>query len=80
MGRYDLRFRTGGGTSTMTAVMLAERGCKPMSHTGRELRSTVSDGVLRLTLEEVVTGDLAPDEIVVRVLSVQRQLVSTEHR
>ncbi|MFN7619305.1 MAG: NADH oxidase [bacterium] len=38
-----------------------------MSHTGRELRSTVSDGVLRLTLEEVVTGDLAPDEIVVRV-------------
>ena len=38
-----------------------------MSLTGRELRSTVSDGVLRLSLDEVVIGDLGPDEIVVRV-------------
>ncbi len=38
-----------------------------MSLTGRELRSTVSDGVLRLSLDEVVIGDLAPDDIVVRV-------------
>lgn len=51
----------------MSAVMMAEKGCKRMSLTGRELRSMVSDGVLRLTLEEVVIGDLAPDEIVVKV-------------
>jgi NADPH:quinone reductase-like Zn-dependent oxidoreductase len=38
-----------------------------MSLTGRELRSMVSDGVLRLSLEEVAIGELAPDEIVVKV-------------
>jgi hypothetical protein len=48
-------------------AMMADKGCKRMSLTGRELRSMVSDGVLRLTLEEVVIGDLAPDEIVVKV-------------
>ena len=47
--------------------MTVEKGCKRMSLTGRELRSTVSDGVLRLSLDEVVIGDLGPDEIVVRV-------------
>ena len=39
-----------------------------MALTGRELRSAVhEDGTLRLTLEDVVMDDLAPDEIVVRV-------------
>lgn len=38
-----------------------------MSLTGRELRSTVSDGTLRLALDEIVIDDPAPDEIVVRV-------------
>ena len=38
-----------------------------MSLTGRELRSTVSHGVLRLSVDEVVIGDLGPDEIVVKV-------------
>lgn len=38
-----------------------------MSLTGRELRSTVSDGILRLSLYEFAIGDLAPDEIVVKV-------------
>lgn len=38
-----------------------------MSLTGRELRSVVSDGQLTLSLEDVVVGDPAPDEIVVKV-------------
>lgn len=38
-----------------------------MALTGRELRSMVADGELRLSLEEVVIADPAPDEIVVRV-------------
>ncbi len=39
-----------------------------MTLTGREMRSTISeDGTLTLSLEQVVIGDPAEDEVIVRV-------------
>ena len=62
-----MRSGMGPGTGIISAVMIAAKKSTDMALTGRELRSIAVDGTLRLSLDDIVIGDIAPDEIVVRV-------------